>query len=214
MRQENTAEQRILFSAAHVLFLALMVAAIVAIVIDVAAICLNRPASESPRQAVAATDVLAKISNVESTYDMLTSPSASAQVPNAAGLTMPDSLNSVLVNNDVGAAALNNWLNQIPRFERQGFVSGLTKVVVLANQHAAKWEWDNRQRYVAAAMNQYAHTTIDDVTQWENVQAASAQSRQSYVISAFVLLCVIAVLTLVLLLLAIERNTRPRIPPP
>jgi hypothetical protein len=84
-------------------------------------------------------------------------------------------------------------------------------VVARATQHAASWEWDNRQRYVAAAMTEYARLKLDRIGAAQNEEASLAGRDQRYLISAAALVALIGVLTLLLILLAIERNTRPRV---
>lgn len=41
-----------------------------------------------------------------------------------------------------------------------------------ADPHASAWEWDNRQRHVAAAMNQYAQMKIARIAEVERQIAA------------------------------------------
>jgi hypothetical protein len=106
---------------------------------------------------------------------------------------------------------LGTWLGNVPAAERQGFLNELSVVVAQAARHAASWEWDNRQRYVAAAMTEYARLKIDRIDALQNEAASLAGRDQRYMISAAVLVAVIGLLTLLLILLAIERNTRPRV---
>ncbi|MGG1947331.1 hypothetical protein AB1286_21515 [Trinickia sp. NRRL B-1857] len=104
---------------------------------------------------------------------------------------------------------LNAWLDAIPTRDRRSFVAGLTKVVTAADQHAASWEWDNRQRYVAAAMSEYARIDIDRVTEIADSQKRTAEKLADYRSALGTLLGVAATLTLLLTVMAIERNTRP-----
>ena len=84
-------------------------------------------------------------------------------------------------------------------------------MVAKATQHAVSWEWDNRQRYVAAAMTEYARLKIGRIDTAENLQNRLADRDQRYLISAGALVAFIGMLIVLLILLAIERNTRPRI---
>ncbi|WP_343675832.1 hypothetical protein [Paraburkholderia heleia] len=50
--------------------------------------------------------------------------------------------------------------DQYPLADRQRFLDELSDVVAHARQHAASWEWDDREKCVAAAMNQYPQVKI------------------------------------------------------
>jgi len=202
-------EKRFFLGTVRVVCLTLLVVALAVVAIDVAEISADaRSAPVSVDPTVAATDVLARIPGAENSNDLLSSrPDPGVQVPNADGFVIPAALKNALLTDDASQPVLNTWLGNVPVSARQGFLDELSVVVAQATQHAAAWEWDNRQRYVAAAMTEYARLKIDA----QNEQATLAGRDQRYMISAGVLVALIGVLTLLLILLAIERNTRPRV---
>ncbi len=81
-------------------------------------------------------------------------------------------------------------------------------VVALAGQHAASWEWDNRQRYIAAAMSWYAHKKLELFSAARDRVATHDERLAQYRFSLIALLVVLVGLTILLVLMAIERNTR------
>jgi hypothetical protein len=206
-------EKRFFLGTVRVVCLTLLVVALAVVAIDVAEISADaRSAPVSVDPTVAATDVLARIPGAENSNDLLSNrPDPGVQVPNADGFVIPAALKNALLTDDASQPVLNTWLGNVPVSARQGFLDELSVVVAQATQHAAAWEWDNRQRYVAAAMTEYARLKIDRITEAQNEQATLAGRDQRYMISAGVLVALIGVLTLLLILLAIERNTRPRV---
>ena len=206
-------EKRYFLGTVRIVCLTLLVAALAVIAIDVAEISVDaRSAPVSLDPGVAATDVLARIPGAENANDLLSSqPDSGVQVPNAAGFVIPPALQAALLSDDASQPVLNSWLGNVPVAARQGFLDELSTVVAHATQHAASWEWDNRQRYVAAAMTEYARLKLDRIGAAQNEEASLAGRDQRYLISAAALVALIGVLTLLLILLAIERNTRPRV---
>ena len=206
-------EKRYFLGTVRVVCLTLLVAALAVVAIDVAEISVDaRSAPVSLDPGVAATDVLARIPGAENANDLLSSqPDSGVQVPNAAGFVIPPALQAALLSDDASQPVLNTWLGNVPVAARQGFLDELSTVVARATQHAASWEWDNRQRYVAAAMTEYARLKFDRIGAAQNEEASLAGRDQRYLISAAALVALIGVLTLLLILLAIERNTRPRV---
>jgi hypothetical protein len=209
MNVTDAVEKRLLFSIARVLCLTLLVAALGAIVISGVAIYTNgRGGATVVYPAVSATDVLSGIAGSESANDLLSNaPDSEMHVPNAAGFVIPKALDVVLVSDDASQPVLNNWLGNVPEGDQQ-VQSDLSAVVARATQHAAAWEWDNRQRYVEAAMMRYAHMKIGLLARAENAQVDRADRSEQYRMTVGVLLCIVGILTLLLVLLAIERNTR------
>jgi hypothetical protein len=210
MNVTDAIERRLLFGIARVLCMMFLIGALAAIVVSGIAIYTNGRGGRSVvYPAVSATEVLAGIPGSETANDLLSNaPDSDIHVPDAAGFVIPPALDSILTGDGASQAALNNWLGNVPEGDRQQFLTELSAVVALATQHAATWEWDNRQRYVDAAMTQYAHMKIDRVVQAKNEQAAIADRREQYRESVGVLLGIIGILTLLSVSLAIERNTR------
>lgn len=202
--------ERCLWGTAKVICVALLVAGMLACaVVGVALLGVHGAAPINGDPAVSASEVLSRIPGTESANDLLSvQDTASVVVPNAAGLIMPAPLKSVLIGNDAGRASVNDWLGRTPSEDRQSFVNELSAVVALAGQHAAAWEWDDRQRYVAAAMNQYARTKIERISAAQTEAAARADTADEYRVVLGVLLAMMAGVTVLLLLMAIERNTR------
>lgn len=158
---------------------------------------------------VSASEVLSEIPGMESANDALSGGSRPAlQVPNAFGLTVPPSLHTVLVEDDDSQMVLNDWLRNVPAADRQPFLNELADVVTLASQHAASWEWDDRQRYIAAAMSQYAHRKTALLADAQSRIAAQADRKDQCRLALGLLIAVTGLLTLLLVLLSIEKNTR------
>jgi hypothetical protein len=204
-------EKRFFLGAVRIVCMTLLVASLAVVVIDIAEIAggTHVPTAHV-NPAVEATEVLAKIPGTETANDLLSdAPDSGLKVPNAEGLVIPQALKSALLADDDSQPVLNAWLGNVPTTERQGFLNELSVVVALAMQHAQSWEWDNRQRYVAAAMTEYARMKIDRLNEAQDEQARAAARDERYLVSAGVLVVLIGMLTLLLILLAIERNTRP-----
>lgn len=204
-------EKRVVFSIARTFCVMLLGGALAAIVVVGIALAMNGQPSEATSDSIIpAAEVLSKIPGSESANDLLsTPPDSGIHIPNAAGFVIPEALHAVLTNNYASQPVLDNWLGNVPEMHRQQFLNELSVVVALATQHAATWEWDNRQRYVAAAMSQYAHMKIDRLEQAQRAQISMEDRNEQYRMSVGVLLVVIGILTMLLVLLAIERNTRP-----
>lgn len=210
MNVTDAVEKRLLFGIARFLCLTFLLGALAAIVVSGVAIYTNgRGDGSVVYPAVPATEVLSGIPGAESANDLLSNaPDSGIHVPNAAGFVIPKALDSALVGDNASQPALNNWLGNVPEGDRQQFLNELSAVVALATQHSATWEWDNRQRYVEAAMTRYAHMKIGLLARAANAQADRAVRSEQYRMAVGVLLCIVGILTLLLVLLAIERNTR------
>lgn len=209
----QTIEKRFFLGTVRVVCQALLVASLAVVAIDIAEISVNArnaPATVDP--GVAATEVLARIPGAQNANDLLSSATDSGiHVPNAAGFVIPQALNGALLDDESSQPVLNTWLGDVPPAARQSFLNELSAVVAKATQHAVSWEWDNRQRYVAAAMTEYARLKIGRIDTAENLQSRLADRDQRYLISAGALVAFIGMLIVLLILLAIERNTRPRV---
>lgn len=210
------AERRVFFSIAGVVCQVLLLGAIVSMLfVGIGMVTNGAAAGNADDIAPVSVDtVLATIPGTQSANDGSSSAQGSGvDVPNAAGIRIPKPLNAVLTSDATSQPILNGWLDDIPARDRRAFVAGLTKVVTAANRHAASWEWDNRQRYVAAAMSEYARIDIDRVTEIADSQKRTAKKLADYRSALGTLLGVVATLTLLLTVMAIERNTRPRAAP-
>ncbi|CAM2195933.1 protein of unknown function [Paraburkholderia kururiensis] len=82
----------------------------------------------------------------------------------------------MLTSDANGQPILNGWLDDIPVQGRRAFLNGLAAVVTAANQHAAQWEWDNRQHDVAAAMSEYARMTIERLAELADARQRAAEN--------------------------------------
>ncbi|WP_042300035.1 hypothetical protein [Paraburkholderia kururiensis] len=206
------AEKRVFFSIARVLCQILLggtLAAIAAVGVSVLAGKAALPQEHATPVSVAM--VLAVVPGTQSANDTFFDAGDSRiNVPNAAGIQIPKPLNAVLTSDTTSQPVLNGWLDDIPVQNRPAFVNGLAAVVTAANQHAASWEWDNRQHYVAAAMSEYARMTIDRLAEVADARKRAAEKLDEYRNAFGTLLGVAATLTLLLTVMAIERNTRPR----
>ncbi|WP_167760147.1 hypothetical protein [Paraburkholderia pallida] len=162
---------------------------------------------------VAAADVLEAIPGSETANDALANSNAGdstaeLNIQAAQGLVIPAPLRQVLIGDNASQALLDAWLGSVPRSDRQSFVNELSGVVTRAGQHAAAWEWDDRERYIAAAMNQYARIKIERIGSAESAIEAVDNRIGQFRTSLGTLLAVAGFLTLLLVLISIERNTR------
>jgi hypothetical protein len=206
------AERRVFFSIASVVCQVLLLGAIVSMLFVGIGIVSSGAAAGDANDIVpvSVATVLASVPGTQSENDGFSSTQdADINVPNAAGIPIPKPLDAVLISDTTSQPILNAWLDAIPTRDRRSFVTGLTKVVTAAEQHAASWEWDNRQRYVAAAMSEYARINIDRVTEVADSQKRTAEKLADYRSALGTLVGVAATLTLLLTVMAIERNTRP-----
>jgi hypothetical protein len=214
MRIADKLERRLL-GMAHVLCLIALVGAVLAMIAVMFALALPGRAAVTADPSVSASEVLSSIPGSEAANDTLSSDGANgsypmANVPGAAGFLMPAPLRAVLNQDNASQPLLEAWLTSVPVADRQQFLDELSNVVAQATQHAAGWEWDDRERYVAAAMNQYARVKIERISVAQSaIRAAHGRSEQLGS-SLGTLLALAGFLVLLLLLTAIERNTRNR----
>jgi hypothetical protein len=205
--------ERHLLRMAHVLCLIALVGAIMAMIAVMFALTVPRMAGVTADPPVSASDVLGSIPGSESANDALSNDGANgsypmANVPGAAGFLIPAPLRAVLSQDDASQPLLEAWLASVPLADRQQFLNELSDVVARAAQHAAGWEWDNRERYVAAAMNQYARVKIERIGAAQSAIEAVHSRSEQLGSSLGTLLALAGFLVLLLLLTAIERNTR------
>jgi hypothetical protein len=205
--------ERQLLSMAHVLCLIALVGAVAAMIAVMFALAVPRKAAVIADPPVSASEVLSSIPGSEAANDALSNDGANgsypvANVPDAAGFLIPAPLRTVLDQDDTSQPLLDAWLASVPRSDRQQFLDELSNVVADATQRSASWEWDNRARYVAAAMNQYARVKIERIEAAHSAIQA-AQGRNAQLGSSLgTLLALAGFLVVLLLLTAIERNTR------
>ncbi|WP_157977821.1 hypothetical protein [Paraburkholderia kururiensis] len=204
------AERRVFFSIARVLCQILLGGALAAIAALGISLVAGKAAFPSGNAApVSVATVLAAVPGTQSANDdFFNAQDSGIDVPNAMGIPIPKPLNTVLTSDTSSQSILNGWLGDIPVQGRRTFVDGLAAVVAAANQHAAAWEWDNRQHYVAAAMSEYARLTIERIAAMADARKQAAEKLETYREAFGTLLGVAATLTLLLTVLAIERNTR------
>lgn len=210
------AERRVFFSIATTVCRVLLLGAIVSILFDGVAVVTSGAVASRVNDIlpISVDAVIASIPGAQSDNDgSLSVQNSGIDVPNAVGIPIPTPLNAVLTSDTTSQSVLNAWLSDIPTRDRRAFVAGLSKVITAANKHSASWEWDNRQRYVAAAMSEYARMNIDRLTEIADARKHSADKLADYRNAMGTLLGVAATLTLLLTVMAIERNTRPRVEP-
>ena len=212
MKIADKLEQRLLGMVRALCLIALL-SAVLAMIALMFALAVPGRAGVTVDPPVSASEVLSSIPGSQAANDALSSDGANGgyaaeNIPHAAGLLIPAPLRDVLDQDNASQPLLDAWLTSIPLTDRQRFLDELAQVVTRASQHAASWEWDNRERYVAAAMNQYAQVKIEriDATQ-SAIEAAHSRSEQLGS-SLGTLLALAGFLALLLLLTAIERNTR------
>ncbi|CAB3803881.1 hypothetical protein LMG28688_05860 [Paraburkholderia caffeinitolerans] len=205
--------ERRLLGTARALCLLALVAVVMAITAVMFALAFPGKQSVIADPSVNVTDVLASLPGSEAANDAISGDSANGgmtdvNVQAAAGLVIPAPLRQVLNGDNASQPLLNAWLVNVPLPDRQQFLNKLSEVVAHASQHAATWEWDNRERYVAAAMNQYARVKIERIASAEGAIEAAHDRSEQFRTSLGTLLALVGFLTLLLVLLAIERNTR------
>lgn len=212
MKIADTLERRLL-GMAHVLCLIALVGAVLAMIALMFALAVPGKAAATAEPPLTASEVLSSIPGSEAANDALSNDGANgsypvANVPGATGFLIPAPLRTVLSQDNASQPLLEAWLASVPLADRQQFLDELSNVVARATQRAASWEWDNRERYVAAAMNQYARVKIERIDAAQTaIQAARGRSEQLGS-SLGILLALAGFLVLLLLLTAIERNTR------
>jgi hypothetical protein len=203
MSMTDRLELRIL-KATRVVCLCALLIAILSMIAVMLSLALPAQANVAADPAVNASAVLASIPGSEAAND--TDPIV--QPTGFPGLELPPALSKAIDEDDALRDSLADWLSNVPAPYRQAFVNELSDVVARANAHAASWEWDNRERYVGAAMRQYARLKIEHIAA-ADIAIASANARSENLrMSIGTLLGIAGFLTLMLLLLAIELNTR------
>lgn len=205
-------EKRLVFGITRLICVALLYIALASLVAVVwASFAGGRTVPAVSDPVVGAQEILSSIAGSQEANDLSPdlNPSSLVAIPNATGLAIPAALESVLVNDSTSQPVLDSWLGKVPEQDRQQFLNELSNVVVEANRHAATWEWDNRQRYVATAMGRYAEVKIRRLDEITRLQALAAAQNAQYHLDAGVLLAICASLILLLAVLTIERNTRP-----
>jgi hypothetical protein len=205
-------EKRLMFGITRLICFALLCIALASLAAVVwASFAGDRTAATVSDPVVGAQEILSSIAGSQEANDLSSglNPSSLVAIPNATGLAIPAALESVLANDTASQPVLDSWLGKVPEQDRQQFLNELSNVVVEANRHAATWEWDNRQRYVATAMGRYAEVKIRRLDEIRRRQTLAAAHNAQYHLDAGVLLAICAVLILLLAVLTIERNTRP-----
>lgn len=205
--------ERRLLGMAHVLCLIALVGAVLAMIALMFALVLPGKTAATADPPLSASEVLSSIPGSEAANDALSNDSANGRyptvnVPGAAGFLIPAPLRTVLSQDNASQPLLEAWLASVPLADRQQFLDELSDIVVRATQHAASWEWDNRERYVAAAMNQYARVKIERIGDAQSAMQAARGRSEQLGSSLGTLLALAGFLVLLLLLTAIERNTR------
>lgn len=201
--------ERRLLGTARILCIVALVAAVMAMIAVMFALAVPAGTGVIADPPVAVSDVLGSIPGSEAANDALSNGAApTLDVAGAAGLVVPAALRAVLNQDDASQTSLDGWLASVPPADRQPFLDELSDVIARANQHAAAWEWDDRERYVAAAMNQYAHLKIERVTLATHAIEAQNDRSGQFRSSLGTLLALAGFLTVLILLMAIERNTR------
>ncbi|WP_322103012.1 hypothetical protein [Paraburkholderia sp. J41] len=214
MKIADKLEKRLL-GMAHLLCLIALVGAMLAMIVLTFALAVPEKTAVSADPPLSASDVLASIPGSEAANDALSNDSANGgsptvNVPGAAGFLIPGPLRTVLNQDNASQPLLEAWLTSVPLADRQQFLDELSEVVARATQRAASWEWDNRERYVAAAMNQYARVKIERIGAAQSTIRAARGRSEQLGSSLGTLLALAGFLVLLLLLTAIERNTRHR----
>lgn len=208
--------ERHLLRMARALCLIALVGVVLAMITVIFALAVPGRVSVTADPPVSAGEVLSSLPGSEAANDALSSDSANGSdpivnVPGAAGFLIPAPLRTVLNQDDASQPPIEAWLASVPLSDRQQFLDELSDVVATATHRAQAWEWDNRERYVAAAMDRYARVKIERIDAAQSaLQAAHGRSEQLGS-SVGTLLALAGFLVLLLLLTAIERNTRKSI---
>lgn len=205
--------ERRLLGMAHVLCLLALVGVVLAMIALMFALVVPGQATAIADPPLSASEVLSSIPGSEAANDALSNDGVNgrypaANVPGAAGFLIRAPLRTVLSQDNASQPLLDAWLASVPVADRQQFLDELSDVVAQATQRAASWEWDNRERYVAAAMSQYARVKIERIGASKSAIQAARGRNEQLGSSLGTLLALAGFLVLLLLLSAIERNTR------
>lgn len=127
-------------------------------------------------------------------------PTKSAPLPAALrGVRLPPTLQELFLD-EQNQQVLSNWLEELPVEERQAFLDGLAKAVEEARKAGVE---------DSDAMNLYRERFVEYLAQ-KTAEEAKVRAERTYIVGALVsTLVLIALFSLVLVMLAIERNTRP-----
>jgi hypothetical protein len=152
----------------------------------------------APEQAAPAADAADATAGAGDASDGATGTSLASQ-PALFGVKLPPVLQEQFLNED-NQKILRDWLDSLPEGERQPFIDGLAKTVEEARKVGVA---------DADAINRYHEQYVEYVTS-RTVAQAAAKTQRLYVAGALIsILVLLALFSLVLVLLAIERNTRP-----
>jgi hypothetical protein len=203
-------EKKFLFSATRVLFLALVLLTMLAFIVGsykfIERYQESRVSTKVSADSVfSAIEAGSKKSTQNPALNMEGNPSENVE----SGLKIPQSIKDVFTggNQDV----LNSWLKPIAPKDRQNFIDELSSVLAIALEKEGA-QRKNHADIVTGAVNKYKElkfAKIDD----RNLQEAKFESNMTlYAGIAAGFIALLALLSLVLVLLAIERNTRPAMP--
>jgi hypothetical protein len=203
-------EKKFLFSATRVLFLALVLLTMLAFIAGsykfIERCQESRVSTKVSADSVfSAIEAGSKKSSQNPALNMEGNPSENVE----SGLKIPQSIKDVFTggNQDV----LNSWLKPIAPKDRQNFIDELNSVLAVALEKEGA-QGKNHADIVTGAVNKYKElkfAKIDD----HNLQEAKFESNMTlYAGIAAGFIALLALLSLVLVLLAIERNTRPALP--
>ena len=123
---------------------------------------------------------------------------ASEAASSLDGIRLPPSLQELFASG-TNRDTLESWLDDIERDERQSFVDALGEAAA-----AAKAAGQNE----SDALNSYRSRYLDYVQERHLTEAQAAADRLQIFIAIATALALIALFSLVLVLMAIERNTR------
>ncbi len=102
------------------------------------------------------------------------------------------------------AQVLQNWLRPLSQSQKRDFLNNLS-VVYAEVQRKSKGNEEIQIQFV----NRYANLKLAKLNQNEFDKYAAVATKAGYLAGIFGLLLILSILSLVLVLLAIERNTRP-----
>lgn len=204
MKLFDTIERRYLFSLTRglaMIFIALLVVAIVGGAISVGTQFKGETTTVSPKEVVDA--IRPTPAPAGGTTDSSAPAEAKSDQMSLLGVKLSSSLKFNFIG-DKNMEVLEGWLAPLTREMRQEFVDEM---------EAAIAEAEKNKLSATDAINKFKEIKLQKVRDAKLAAAVQDQRRFYYVAAAFSAVLLVALLSLILVLLAIERNTRADLSP-
>jgi hypothetical protein len=210
MRPLDFFERKFLFILARAFFLLLVLVAVAASCIGADQFWKDYQQTVKP-VTVAPSEVFADPAKA--------TPAVSASAPDGASISAGGDVEAGLhlgfwttkaISDRDTKKVLDGWLEDLPIGDRQSFLDGLETVGIAALQRVPPGATaDKKGTAYADAVNKYKDLAVARIHARDDAKAVFEQRYMFYAGIAAAFVAVISLLSLVLVLLAIERNTRP-----